>query len=95
MKNKEKDGGSKYKTQEFRFVDKNKNHEMILKSVKKIYDALIDKDYDPVNQMVGYVMSGDPGYITSYKDARDIISKFENNDLLEEFIRFYFEYNKF
>jgi uncharacterized protein (UPF0297 family) len=67
----------------------------MLRAIKKVHTALSSKGYDSVNQMVGYILSGDPSYITSYENARDIISKFESNDLLEEFVRFYFKYNKF
>ncbi len=57
----------------------------------KVYDALAEKGYDPVNQIVGYIMSGDPTYITSHKNARGLIAKVERDDLIEEAVRFYID----
>ena len=51
--------------------------------------ALEEKGYNPVNQLVGYILSGDPTYITSYKNARSIIRKLERDELLEEIITDY------
>lgn len=58
---------------------------------ERVYGALAEKGYDPVNQIVGYIMSGDPTYITSHKNARGIIAKVERDELLEEAIRFYID----
>lgn len=55
----------------------------------KVYAALKEKGYNPVNQLVGYVMSGDPTYITSFNNARSIIMKVERDELLEELISTY------
>ena len=52
-----------------------------------------DKGYNPVNQLVGYIISGDPTYITSYKDARKKMAKIEQDELLEEIINYYIENN--
>ena len=49
-----------------------------------VYEALTEKGYNPVNQIVGYIMSGDPTYITSYKSARSLIMKVERDEILEE-----------
>ena len=54
-----------------------------------VYQAMTEKGYDPINQIVGYIMSGDPTYITSYNNARALIRRLERDELLEEFIRFY------
>ena len=54
-----------------------------------VNNALIDKGYNPVNQIVGYVMSGDPTYITSHNDARNLIQKIERDELLEELVKRY------
>ena len=54
-----------------------------------VYRALSEKGYNPVNQMVGYIMSGDPTYITSYKNARSLIMKVERDELVEEVLRAY------
>ena len=56
-----------------------------------IFDALKDKGYDPVNQLVGYILSGDPTYITSYKNARSLVKRVERDELLEEFVKVYIE----
>ena len=62
-------------------------------SVKEIladvYAALTEKGYNPVNQIVGYIMSGDPTYITSYKNARSLIMKVERDELVEEMLTEY------
>jgi uncharacterized protein (UPF0297 family) len=57
------------------------------------YDAMVEKGYNPVNQLVGYIISGDPTYITSYKDARKTISKLERDEILEEVINYYVKNN--
>ncbi len=54
-----------------------------------VYRALKEKGYDPVNQLVGYIMSGDPTYVTSQKGARSLISKVERDELVEELLRCY------
>ena len=57
--------------------------------MKSVQNALIEKGYNPVNQIVGYVMSGDPTYITSHKDARTRIQDIERDELLEELVKSY------
>ena len=54
-----------------------------------VYAALTEKGYNPVNQIVGYIMSGDPTYITSHKGARAKIMKAERDELVEEMLKFY------
>ena len=54
-----------------------------------VYQAMTEKGYDPVNQIVGYIMSGDPTYITSYKGARSMIMKVERDELVEELLKEY------
>lgn len=54
-----------------------------------VYNAMSEKGYNPVNQIVGYIMSGDPTYITSYKGARSMIMKAERDELVEELLREY------
>ena len=51
-----------------------------------VYEALEDKGYNPINQIVGYILSGDPTYITSHMDARSLITKLERDELLEEIV---------
>ena len=57
--------------------------------LKMVYEALKEKGYNPVNQIVGYIMSGDPTYITSHKNARSTIMKVERDEIVEEVLRFY------
>ena len=59
-----------------------------------VYKALVEKGYNPVNQIVGYIMSGDPTYITSYNGARSLIMKMERDELVEEMFKTYIEHNK-
>ena len=54
--------------------------------IKLVYHALSEKGYNPVNQMVGYIMSGDPTYITSYDDARTKLRRHERYELIEELV---------
>lgn len=58
-----------------------------------VYEALTEKGYNPVNQIVGYVMSGDPTYITSYNGARSLVMKVERDELVEELLKSYIEHN--
>ena len=58
-----------------------------------VYYALKEKGYHPVNQIVGYIMSGDPTYITNHKKARNLISKLERDELLENIVYFYINRN--
>ncbi|HIU57816.1 MAG TPA: IreB family regulatory phosphoprotein [Candidatus Ornithomonoglobus merdipullorum] len=57
--------------------------------VSKVYEALKLKGYDPISQIVGYILSDDPTYITSYNGARGLIVKIERDELLEEFVKTY------
>ena len=54
--------------------------------LNQVYEALKEKGYNPINQLVGYLLSGDPAYITSYQNARSIIRKIERDELLEELV---------
>ena len=58
-----------------------------------VYEALTEKGYNPVNQIVGYIMSGDPTYITSHKGARSLIMKVERDEIIEELLGDYIERN--
>lgn len=58
-----------------------------------VYEALTEKGYNPVNQIVGYIMSGDPTYITSHKNARSLIMKVERDELVEEMLKEYIQTN--
>lgn len=54
-----------------------------------VYSALREKGYNPINQLVGYLISGDPAYITSHKQARSLIRRVERDDLIEELVSYY------
>ena len=57
--------------------------------LKEVYEALQEKGYNPINQIVGYILSGDPTYITSYNDARNKIRTIERDELLEKMVKNY------
>ena len=57
--------------------------------LKDVYQALQEKGYNPINQIVGYILSGDPTYITSHNDARNLIRKVERDELLEKMVKNY------
>lgn len=57
--------------------------------LKDVYEALTEKGYNPINQIVGYVLSGDPTYITSHNGARNLIRKVERDELLEKMVKNY------
>lgn len=57
--------------------------------LKEVYQALVEKGYNPINQIVGYILSGDPTYITSHNDARNLIRQIERDELLEKMVRNY------
>ncbi len=57
--------------------------------LKEVYKALEEKGYNPINQIVGYILSGDPTYITSHNDARNLIRQIERDELLEKMVKNY------
>lgn len=59
-----------------------------------VHEALQEKGYNPNNQIVGYLLSGDPAYIPRYKDARNLIRKVERDEVIEELVKFYLEQQK-
>lgn len=69
-------------------VDK-EEHNKVRDTVASVYNALKEKGYNPINQIVGYIISGDPTYITSHKNARSLISKVERDEILEELVKEY------
>ncbi len=69
--------------------DSNRSKEIL----KKVYEALAEKGYNPINQIVGYILSGDPTYITSHNDARNLIRQIERDELLEKMVKNYIEIN--
>lgn len=75
-------------TRRFRVTKDIRTPEEVLMTV---YQAMREKGYDPVNQIVGYLLSGDPTYITSHNNARYLVLRMELDDLLDELVRFYVE----
>ncbi len=63
--------------------------DQIKSSLTIVYDALKQKGYNPINQIVGYILSEDPTYITTFNNARNIISKIDRDDLLEALVKSY------
>lgn len=59
-----------------------------------VHEALREKGYNPINQIVGYLLSGDPAYIPRYKDARNLIRKIERDEVIEEVVTYYLEQHK-
>ena len=62
---------------------------LVLVTLKEVYDALEERGYNPVNQLVGYLMSGDPGYISNHKEARNKILRIDRTKVLEILIKEY------
>lgn len=76
------------------FYDFNQEHEKtIQQTLKTVYDALNEKGYNPINQIVGYLLSGDPAYIPRLKNARNLIREHERDEIIEELVRFYLKNN--
>lgn len=74
------------------FIDINQTKRISVSEViLRVYQALVERGYNPVNQIVGYIMSGDPTYITSHNNARSLIMKVERDEILEELMRKYVE----
>lgn len=69
-------------------VEKEKNNKT-KEILKDVFKALEEKGYNPINQIVGYILSGDPTYITSYNNARNLIREVERDELLEKMVKFY------
>ncbi len=67
------------------------NKDDVSSTVKAVFDALREKGYNASNQIVGYLISGDPSYITSHKDARNLIQNIDRDDLMEVFVSYYLE----
>ena len=69
-------------------VEREKNVEA-REILQKVYEALVEKGYNPINQIVGYILSGDPTYITSHNNARNKIRTIERDELLEKMVKSY------
>ena len=78
------------KTMKFNFSDEPFDQD-IKEILFTVHEALREKGYNPINQIVGYLLSGDPAYIPRYNDARNLIRKLERDELIEELVKFYLE----
>lgn len=78
-------------TVRFRLDDSDKQE--IGKTLTGVYRSLEEKGYNPINQIIGYVLSGDPAYIPRYNDARNQIRKHERDEIIEELVRYYLKGN--
>lgn len=76
------------KTMKFTFQEETQSVQ-VADVLLTVYDALQEKGYNPINQIVGYLLSGDPAYIPRHKDARSIIRKLERDELIEELVKSY------
>jgi uncharacterized protein (UPF0297 family) len=76
------------KTMRFNFPEEPYEHD-VNEVLLKVYEALQEKGYNPINQIVGYLLSGDPAYIPRHQDARSIIRKLERDEIIEELVKFY------
>ncbi len=81
-----------YETQFFKRLEKEPVNEA-QKILINVYKALSEKGYNPIYQIVGYILSGDPTYITSHNNARSLIRKIERDELLEELVKDYVKHN--
>lgn len=75
--------------QTMKFSRERENPQTPKEIIAAVYRAMKEKGYDPINQIVGYLVSGDPTYITSHNNARYLIRKLERDELLEEFVQTY------
>ncbi|BBA91735.1 DUF965 domain-containing protein [Streptococcus ruminantium] len=78
-------------TVRFRLDDTDKQE--ISKTLTSVYRSLEEKGYNPINQIIGYVLSGDPAYIPRYNDARNQIRKHERDEIIEELVCYYLKGN--
>ena len=77
----------KDKSMTFRIA--NDNEDIMKETLTAVYDALKEKGYNPINQIVGYILSEDPTYITTHNNARSLIRKIDRDELLAEMVKYY------
>lgn len=75
------------KTMTFSIGDQ--TEQIIRDTLTRVYDALKEKGYNPINQIVGYILSEDPTYITTHNNARNLISKIDRDTLLQSLVKYY------
>lgn len=73
------------------FNTENPEKVSIQEVIRKVYDSLEEKGYEPIDQLSGYILSGDPSYITSHNNARSLIKHIERDDLVEELLKKYLD----
>ena len=78
-----------FKNETLKISAQSLNAQKVKDTIKEVYEALKVKGYNPIYQIVAYIMSGDPTYITSYNNARVLISKLERDEILEEIVKSY------
>ena len=71
------------------FPVKEQHQEALREKLVSVYESLVEKGYNPINQIVGYLLSEDPTYITNYNNARSLICKLDRDELLQELVRHY------
>ena len=79
----------RFETMKFKPIEESGNEAQDI--LMYVYQALQAKGYDPITQLVGYIISGDPTYITSYNSARSMICRLERDEIIEELVRSYLE----
>ena len=79
-------------TMKFNFPEESMEQE-VKQVMLKVHSSLEEKGYNPINQIVGYLLSGDPAYIPRHQDARNLIRKLERDEILEELVKFYIKKN--
>lgn len=82
---------SQNETRQFPLVRDEIRAAAIRRSFELAYEALREKGYEPIDQLIGYLMSGDPTYITSHRGARSAMRQIDRDELIEELLRYYFE----
>lgn len=78
-------------TQKFKIMNKDYDVKEVL---VEVYEALEEKGYNPINQIVGYLISGDPAYISNHKNARNVIQQLDQEEILEELVKKYIDNEK-
>ena len=76
------------------FTIKDENGAAMKQNLQTIYSALSEKGYDPINQLVGYILSEDPTYITTHNNARSLVRRIDRDELLQEMLKTYLGLNK-
>ncbi len=80
------------KTMRFNFPEEPIEHN-VTEVLNQVYAALQEKGYNPINQIVGYLLSGDPAYVPRHRDARNIIRKLERDEIIEELVKSYLKHH--